>query len=85
MTMTTETDARRLSRRTMLTGFAAAAGAALLAACGGSTAPTVSRLATAANVRWSAGWPTRSSSLAADSGRTGWMSSAAMRTASMVR
>ncbi|MDQ6834314.1 MAG: hypothetical protein M3008_13035, partial [Chloroflexota bacterium] len=38
MIRTTKQDAGRLSRRTMLSGFAAAAGAALLAACGGSKA-----------------------------------------------
>ncbi|HEY7908040.1 MAG TPA: glycine betaine ABC transporter substrate-binding protein [Thermomicrobiales bacterium] len=37
---TTDTDARRLSRRALLSGFAAAAGAALLAACGGSATAT---------------------------------------------
>jgi osmoprotectant transport system substrate-binding protein len=35
-----DTDARRLSRRALLSGFAAAAGAALLAACGGSATAT---------------------------------------------
>jgi len=38
MIRTIKQDAGRLSRRTMLSGFAAAAGAALLAACGGSKA-----------------------------------------------
>ncbi len=37
---TMDTDARRLSRRALLSGFAAAAGAALLAACGGSATAT---------------------------------------------
>jgi len=36
--MNNEKDARRLSRRALLSGFAATAGAALLAACGGSKA-----------------------------------------------
>jgi osmoprotectant transport system substrate-binding protein len=45
---TTDTDARRLSRRAMLSGFAAAAGAALLAACGGSKATTAPNTAAAA-------------------------------------
>ncbi len=45
---TNEKDARRLSRRTMLSGFAAAAGAALLAACGGSKATDTPKAATTA-------------------------------------
>ncbi|MDQ2787419.1 MAG: quaternary ammonium transporter [Chloroflexota bacterium] len=45
---TNETDGRRLSRRTMLSGFAAAAGAALLAACGGSKATNTPQVATTA-------------------------------------
>lgn len=48
MTGTNEKDARRLSRRTMLSGFAAAAGAALLAACGGSKATDTPKAATTA-------------------------------------
>ncbi|MHB8644916.1 MAG: glycine betaine ABC transporter substrate-binding protein [Thermomicrobiales bacterium] len=38
---TTEKDARRLSRRAVLAGLAAAAGATLLAACGGSSKATI--------------------------------------------
>jgi osmoprotectant transport system substrate-binding protein len=44
----TKKDARRLSRRAMLSGFAAAAGAALLAACGGSKATDTPKAATTA-------------------------------------
>ncbi len=45
---TNKNDARRLSRRALLSGFAATAGAALLAACGGSKATDTPKAATTA-------------------------------------
>ncbi len=48
MTGMSEKDTRRLSRRTLLSGFAATAGAALLAACGGSKATDAPKAATTA-------------------------------------
>ncbi len=47
---------------------------------GGSAVPGVSRTPTAANDRWFGAWPSRSKVSPADSGITGWISSAAMRT-----
>jgi osmoprotectant transport system substrate-binding protein len=49
MIETNEKAARRLSRRTLLSGFAATAGAALLAACGGSKATDTPKAATTAS------------------------------------